>query len=150
MTTTVTRDIVVEATLPHAAEVVWKALTTAELIGKWLMPNDFEPVVGHKFNFQTKPIGEWNGIVDCEVLEVEVGRRLVYSWKGGSDRNAGPGSVLDSVVTWTLRPTEAGTHVRMVHSGFPSPQADRAYNAMSHGWERIVKEGLNGVAASLT
>lgn len=112
--------------------------------------NDVKPVVGHRFNFRTKPSGDWDGVVDCEVLEVEVGRRLAYSWKGGSDRNVGPGSVLDSVVTWTLSPTDAGTHVRMVHSGFRSPEADKAYNAMSHGWQRIVKEGLNGVAASLT
>jgi uncharacterized protein YndB with AHSA1/START domain len=42
----VTRDIVVEEFLPHAPEVVWRVLNTAELIGRWLVPNDFEPVIG--------------------------------------------------------------------------------------------------------
>jgi uncharacterized protein YndB with AHSA1/START domain len=32
-----TRDIVVEDVLPHAPELVWKTLTTGELIGRWLM-----------------------------------------------------------------------------------------------------------------
>jgi uncharacterized protein YndB with AHSA1/START domain len=71
------RDIVVEDVLPHPPERVWKALTTAELIGRWLMPNDFEPVVGKRFTFTTRPIGDWDGIVQCEVLEVVPQRRLV-------------------------------------------------------------------------
>ena len=65
-----TRDIVVEEVLPYPPERVWKALTTAELIGQWLMPNDFEPMVGKCFTFKTRPIGDWDGVVQCEVLEV--------------------------------------------------------------------------------
>src|SRR5260370_35345859 len=77
------RDIVVEDLLPHPPEKVWKALTTAELIGRWLMPNDFEPVVGKRFTFTTRPMGDWDGGVHCEVMEVVPLRRLVYSWCGG-------------------------------------------------------------------
>jgi uncharacterized protein YndB with AHSA1/START domain len=132
------RDIVVEDVVPQPPEKVWKALTTAELIGRWLMPNDFEPVVGKRFTFKTKPIGDWDGIVQCEVLEVVPPRRLVYSWKGGSDSNAQYGSRLDSVVTWTLQPEGRGTRVRLVHAGFRSPDNDSAYDAMSPGWGRIM------------
>ena len=89
------RDITVEAVLPHAPEVIWKTLTTAELIGRWLMPNDFEAVVGKKFNFKAKPMGDWDGVVSCEVLEIIENRRLVYSWKGGSSENAKYGSELE-------------------------------------------------------
>src|SRR5258708_27478087 len=89
-----TRDIVVKDVVPQSPEKVWKALTTSELIGRWLMPNDFEPVVGKRFTFKTRPIGEWDGVVQCEVLEVTPHRRLVYSWKGGS-----ASSWLESVVT---------------------------------------------------
>ncbi len=101
------RDIVVEDVLPNPPEKVWRALTTAELIGRWLMPNDFEPVVGKRFTFTSRPIGDWDGIVHCEVMEVVPQRRLVYSWKGGTDSNnaqANFASRLDSVVTWTLQP----------------------------------------------
>src|ERR1700756_3069165 len=84
---TAMRDIVVEDVLPYPPEKVWRALTTAELIGRWLMPNDFEPVVGKRFTFTTRPIGDWDGIVHCEVLEVVPQRRLAYSWQGGTEGN---------------------------------------------------------------
>jgi len=66
--------------LPHAPEVVWKTLTTSELIGRWLMPNDFAPEVGKRFTFRTKPMGDWDGVVHCEVIAVEPNRKLVFSW----------------------------------------------------------------------
>jgi uncharacterized protein YndB with AHSA1/START domain len=145
-----TRDIVVEDVLPYPPERVWKALTTAELIGKWLMPNDFEPVVGKRFTFKTRPIGEWDGVVQCEVLEVVANHRLVYSWKGGADANNSStnyGSRLDSVVSWTLQAEGQGTRLRMVHAGFRSPGNDFAYDAMSPGWGRIMGR-LGEVAAA--
>lgn len=141
-----TRDIVVEGVLPHAPETVWMTLTTADLIGRWLMPNDFEAVVGKRFTFRTKPMGGWDGVVHCEVLEVAPNRKLVYSWKGGSDENAQYGSNLDSVVTWTLTPVEGGTLLRLVHAGFRSPENDFAFDAMKSGWGRVL-EGIGRVAA---
>jgi uncharacterized protein YndB with AHSA1/START domain len=143
----VTRDIVVEGDLPHAPETVWKLLTTADLIGRWLMPNDFVPVVGRRFSFQTKPMGDWDGVVHCEVLEIVPNRRLVYSRKGGSPGNSKYGSVLDSVVSWTLIPTEGGTRLRLVHAGFRSPENDFAFDAMSGGWGRIVQR-IGEIAAA--
>ena len=133
-----TRDIVVEDVLPHPPEKVWQALTRSELISRWLMPNDFKPAVGHRFTFSTQPMGGWDGIVHCEVLEVEPNRRLVYSWKGGSDDNPKYGSRLDSVVTWTLTPEKDGTRLRLVHAGFRSPGNDFAYDAMKPGWGRVM------------
>ena len=55
------------------------------LLSQWLMENDIQPTVGHRFNFRAKPMGDWDGIVYCEVLEVDEPNRLVYGWKGGSD-----------------------------------------------------------------
>ena len=103
---------------------MWKALTTAELIGRWLMPNDFEPVVGKRFTFKTRPIGDWDGVVQCEVLEIVPHRRLVYRGRAGrmaTMARSNYGSRLDSVVTWTLQPEGRGTRLRLVHSGFRSP-----------------------------
>lgn len=128
--------------LPHAPEVVWAALTTAELIGRWLMPNDFAPVVGKTFTFRTKPMGSWDGVVHCEVLEIVPSCKLAYSWKGGSDDNPSYGSKLDTIVTWTLTPVAGGTRLRLVHAGFRSPGNDFAFDAMSPGWGRV----LNGIA----
>ena len=151
MTKETTRDIVVEDVVPQPPEKVWKALTSAGLISQWLMPTDFEPAVGKRFTFKTKPIGDWDGVVHCEVLEIVPHRRLVYSWKGGSDSNnsdSNYGSKLDSVVTWTLQPEGRGTRLRLVHTGFRSPQNDFAYDAMSPGWGRIMGR-LSEIAAAL-
>src|SRR5690242_17870906 len=144
----VTRAIVVEDVLPHSVAKVWQVLTAAELLARWLMPNDFEPVVGKRFTFTTKPIGDWDGVVHCEVLEVVPMQRLVYSWVGGSEANPARGSRLDSTVTWTLQAEGAGTRLRMVHAGFRSPGNDFAYDAMSSGWGRIVAR-ISEIAASL-
>jgi uncharacterized protein YndB with AHSA1/START domain len=73
------------------------------------------------------------------VLELEPQRKLVYSWKGGSAANAKYGSALDTVVTWTLAPVAGGTHLRMVHAGFRSPDHDFAFDAMTPGWGRILQ-----------
>jgi uncharacterized protein YndB with AHSA1/START domain len=142
------RDIVVEELLPHTPEVIWKTLTTTELIGRWLMPNNFEPVIGKQFTFQSKPMGDWDGVVLCKVLEVIPNERLVYSWKGGSDSNGAYGSRLDSIVTWTLTSVENGTRLRLVHSGFLSPQNDFAFDVMSGGWAKVV-ESIQRVAAEI-
>ena len=140
-----TRNIVVERTMPHPPQKVWRALTRAPLVAEWLMQNDFEPVVGHRFNFRATPIPDmWNGVTDCEVLEVDEPTRLTYSWNASGDE-AKDG--LKSVVTWTLTPVPDGTLVRMEHSGF-RPQDEGGRQAMGGGWPRIVGD-LERVAGGL-
>ncbi len=53
----------------HSPQRVWRALTDSAAIARWLMPNDFQPVVGHKFQLRTKPRPGFDGIVKCEVLD---------------------------------------------------------------------------------
>jgi hypothetical protein len=56
------------------------------LIAQRMMNNDFEPVVGRKFQFRAEPMPNWNGVVDCEVLIVDPFQRLSYNWGvGGSE-----------------------------------------------------------------
>jgi uncharacterized protein YndB with AHSA1/START domain len=130
-----TRSIIVERLIPHPPEKIWRALTQAHLIEQWLMKNDFEPRLGAQFTFRAKPMGDWNGIVRCEVTAFDPPRRLAYSWKGGSAVNPDYGSELDSVVEWVLAPEPGGTRVRLEHSGF-GPRNEFAFEAMSGGWPR--------------
>jgi uncharacterized protein YndB with AHSA1/START domain len=134
------RQIVVDETFPHAPETLWRTLTDAELIGRWLgmAPTGFEPVVGNRFTMKTTPAGPWDGSIHCEVLEVAPHARFAFSWKGGHRDNAGYGSSLDTVVTFTLEKVEEGTRLRMVHSGFVLPRNDVAYRNMSGGWVKVV------------
>lgn len=135
-----TQDIVVDEVFPHAPETIWKALTSAQLIARWLMPPaGFEAVEGNTFTFKTNPAGAWDGTIHCRVLEVVACRRFVYAWKGGDESNTGYGSALDTVVTWSLTPVEAGTRVRVVHSGFVTPKNDTAYRNMSEGWVKVLQ-----------
>ena len=135
-----TKSIVVERTMPHPPEKIWRALTQAPMIAEWLMQNDFEARLGHRFTFQAKPVPGWSGITHCDVIELDEPHRLAYRWGDGSESASG----LKTVVTWTLKPVEGGTRVRMEHSGF-RPADEGGYQAMGGGWPRIV-EGLERVA----
>jgi uncharacterized protein YndB with AHSA1/START domain len=123
-----TRTLVIEREMPHAPEKIWRALTQSSLIEEWLMKNDFEPQVGRAFNFRATPVPGWSGVIDCKVLVIEPITRLSYTW----------GSMgMESVVAWTLTPTESGTHVRMEQSGF-GPDQDAAYKGANYGWQRFI------------
>lgn len=135
------RDIVLDEVFPHAPATIWKALTSAQLIARWLMPpKGFEPVVGNAFTYQTTPGGSWDGVIHCRVLEVVPNQRLAYAWKGGHADNVGYGAPLDTVVTWSLTAVEGGTRVRLVHAGFVMPRNESAYTSMSGGWKKVVRQ----------
>jgi uncharacterized protein YndB with AHSA1/START domain len=142
--TVATRSVIVERQMRHPPEKIWRALTQGPLIEDWLMKNDFQPVVGHKFNFRTAPMPHWNGVTDCEVLAVEPHERLSYSWDASGEEAA---NGLKTVVTWTLTPTEGGTHLRMEQSGFRL-QDENNYQGAVYGWQRLV-DGLERVTAGL-
>ena len=125
-----TRSVVVEREIPFPVERLWRALTQPHLIEEWLMKNDFAPVVGHRFNLR----GEWGGVLDCEVLTVEPGRRLAYRW---DHVNEDPKFDLRSIVTFTLTPTATGTHLRMEQAGF-RPEQKQASGGAVHGWNAFL------------
>jgi uncharacterized protein YndB with AHSA1/START domain len=133
------QQIVVDEVFPHAPETIWRTLTSGELIGRWLMvPTGFEPVEGRRFTFQTRPAGAWDGVIHCQVLVAMANERLAYSWKSGDPGNAGYGSPLDTVVSWTLTRVEGGTRLRLVHAGFVTPTNDSAFDSMRSAWPGVV------------
>ena len=123
-----TRSVVIERVFPHPPEKLWRALTENSLLAQWLLKNDFEPAVGHKFQFRSEPMPNWDGLIDCEVLIVDPLKKLSYTWSALG---------LDSVVLWTLTPAEGGTHVRMEHSGF-RPDQQAAYQGATYGWQHFL------------
>ena len=137
-----TQDIVVEEVFPHTPEMIWKTLTSGALIGRWLKmaPKAFKPVKGQRFTFQTTPAGAWDGVIQCEVLEVVPNQRFAFSWQAGDEGNVGYGSRLDTIVTFTLAKADGGTRLRLVHSGFVMPKNDGAYKNMSGGWKKVVPQ----------
>ena len=119
---TETLSVVVEWEVPFPPEKVWRGLTQPQLIEKWLMKNDFKPVVDHAFTLRA----DW-GAVDCKVLAVEPNKTLSYTWAAYG---------LESIVTWTLTPASAGTHLRMEQSGF-RPDQPQYYEGAKGGWQKF-------------
>jgi len=118
---------------PHPPEAVWEYLTNAGLMELWLMKNDFQPIIGHDFQFRAKPIPslDWDGILYCKVLEIVPFKRLSYSWKLGP----GDGTInLDSVVRWELQPKDKGTELLLHHGDFAILKNIGIFNAMNKGW----------------
>lgn len=134
------RSVVVERDFAHPPEKLWRALTQPHLIEAWLMKNDFAPVVGHRFNLR----GDWGGVLDCQVLAIEPPHSLSYSWDHVNDD---PAYDLRSVVTFTLTPSDTGTHLRMEQTGF-RPTQKQAIGGAHHGWQAFLAK-LEGVAGDI-
>ncbi|MEV4656382.1 SRPBCC domain-containing protein [Micromonospora sp. NPDC049301] len=132
----------VDQFLPHPPAKVWRVLTDPDLIARWLMQTDFVPVVGHRFTFRTDPRPGFDGIVHCEVLDLDPQRLLRWSWRGGS---------LDTVVTWTLAAEGRGTRLFLEHSGFDpdDPLQQRTYALLDGGWRSHVWRRLTKVLDAL-
>ncbi len=119
-----TVSVVVEREIPHSPEKVWRALTQQHLIAEWLMANDFEPTLGRRFGLHWEAPNGMKGDIEAEVLTIEPHRTLAYSWCSMG---------VDSVVTFTLTPTSAGTHLKMEQAGFKGDQKPNIEGAR-HGW----------------
>lgn len=126
-----TRSVVIEREIAFPPEKIWRALTQPHLIAEWLMKSDFKPAMDHAFTFSA----DW-GAVDCKVTALEANTTLAYSWAAYG---------LESVVTWTLIPTQAGTLLRMEQSGFRKDQ-EQAYQGAQSGW-RVFLAKLEQVLA---
>jgi uncharacterized protein YndB with AHSA1/START domain len=119
------RDLHFEIDYPHPPEKVWQALTDPVAIAEWLMPNNFEPRVGHTFTFRTHPAPGFDGVIHSEVLEIHPPKRLVYTWCNGK---------LNTCVTWTLQATQDGTRLILDHTGFEGWRGWMLSNLLGQGW----------------
>lgn len=129
-----------EIELAHRPEKVWRALTEPALLEKWLLPAvGFELAAGAQFRFQAPPMPNWDGIVGCEILTIETHKQLRYAWRVGD---------LDTVVTFTLTPTGAGTRLDIVQSGF-KPEQKQNFGGARYGWN-MMSEKLVALLGGLT
>jgi uncharacterized protein YndB with AHSA1/START domain len=137
-----TQSITMEFDFPHPPATVWRALTEPELLAKWLMATDMKLAVGQSFTFKMPPKPGWDGVVSCEMKEIELHERLRYSW----------GSLgLDTVVTWTLAPTsKGGTLLRLEQSGFPTGETRLPFfEGAKWGWQNMAGQRLPEVLGQI-
>ncbi len=127
-----------EVTYPHPRANVWRALTHPDLIGRWLMrPEGFAPVVGTRFVLRAEGAHRgWRGFVECEVLAVEPGRLLRYSWVGDPDHPP-------LTVTFSLTDAGSGTRLVLDHEGFEGFGGWLlARLMMGPGWGKMLRRSL--------
>lgn len=115
-------------------EKVWKAVSTADGIAGWWMPNTFEPTLGHEFVLHA---GEY-GDSPCKITELDPPNRVSFDW----DK--------DWKLTFELRKLDENqTEFTLIHSGWyeeETTEFGQPHTAirehMNTGWERIVKDKL--------
>jgi uncharacterized protein YndB with AHSA1/START domain len=105
----VSRPVRLSRTLPYAPEEVWEALTDRGRLGEWMAENDFEPRVGHRFELRTGPRPGWDGVLRCQVIELDPPRRLRFSCASDLARRG--------TVTISLTPVAKGTRLLLEHEG---------------------------------
>jgi uncharacterized protein YndB with AHSA1/START domain len=123
-----TQTVILERTFPHPPEKLWRALTQSHLVAQWLLANDFEPTPNRPFQFRADPVPQWDGLIDCKVLTLDPLKSLSYTWTALG---------VDTVVLFTLTPTDSGTHLRLEHSGF-RPDNPAAYKGATYGWQKFL------------
>ena len=119
-----------EFDLRHSPQKVWRALTDPALLTEWLLPVvGLELAPGAAFTFKSQPHPGWDGTVNCRILEIEAHKKLSYTWVVGDME-------LDTVVTFTLAPTESGTRLSLVQSGF-KPHQKQNFGGARYGWKMM-------------
>jgi uncharacterized protein YndB with AHSA1/START domain len=117
-----------EFDLRHPPAKIWRALTEPALMAKWLLPIvNFDLAPGAEFTLQAPPQPGWDGAVNCRVIDVVPHETLSYTWKVGD---------LDTVVTFVLAPSEAGTRLSLVQSGFKESQK-KNFGGARYGWRMM-------------
>lgn len=113
----------------------WEYIASVELIEKWVMKNNFMPIVGVDFQFRTNPVSalDFNGIFDCRVLIVIPFQGLVYSWKIKSKKCD---FLLNTNVLWQIRSKGEGTEISLCHYGFAQSNDLKMYVALTDSWLR--------------
>jgi uncharacterized protein YndB with AHSA1/START domain len=133
---------------PHSPAKVWRALTDPALIPLWTVTgaggrtDGFAPLVGTKFRLIAKPKLGWNGIVDCEVLEVDAPRLLRYSWIDGNGGEM-------TVVSYQLEPRADGTRFSYAHTGFTGVGGLFMAQLLGHVRRKMLSVGLPAVLDDL-
>lgn len=117
-----------EFDLAHPPQKVWRALTDARLLTEWLLPiTQLKLEENAEFRFQAPPQPGWDGAVNCRYLAIEPQKKLSWSWVVGD---------IDTVVTFTLTPTDTGTRLSLQQTGF-KPHQKQNFGGARYGWNMM-------------
>jgi uncharacterized protein YndB with AHSA1/START domain len=110
---------------PHPVEKVWGALTDPKALSVWLMDNDFEPRIGKRFILRGRRVPPGSrGWHECEVLELQPPRRMVWSWIVNEGE-------APTRVEFRLEALDHGTRLTLSHTGETDPITR---SRLTEGW----------------
>jgi uncharacterized protein YndB with AHSA1/START domain len=118
-----------ELSLKAPRETVWRYLQDPDLLAAWLMRNNFSGRVGERFQFFARPSNDWDGVLNCRLVELDPPRKIAYTW----DANDIEGETL---VTIELFEEPGGTRLALIHSNFELAARDVGEIVRRHeaGW----------------
>jgi uncharacterized protein YndB with AHSA1/START domain len=161
------RTIRIKQCYEHPVEVVWRALTDANFLGKWFMKNDLVPEIGKEFTFQMAPQKGWDGTTYCQITELEPMKKMSFSYKGSatgekalacagihSDKadSLGKGifTELDTMLTFKLESTCGGSCLTLEHSGYRGLKLVIISLIMGIGWKKQLGKRLPPVLKQIS
>jgi uncharacterized protein YndB with AHSA1/START domain len=126
---------------------VYRAWLDPELVQRWMVPGDF---TASRVEIDARPgghFGVWHSLggvdaggFECEFIELEENRRLVFRWGFvGPDRLDGP--IFDSLLTVTLRETDTGsTALTLIHERLEdlARVMPDAADMVGPGWDEVL------------
>lgn len=126
--------------VPLTADQTFALVTEPERLRRWqAISARVNLRAGGEFRWTVVPGANAGGTF----VEVEPGRRVVYTWGWEGDEAQPPGT---STVTITLEPAEGGTTVRLVHEGLTPEQETQHHEGWDHFMERLAVAGREGDA----
>ena len=126
--------------VPLTADQTFALVTEPERLRRWQSTSARVDLrAGGEFRWTVVPGANAGGTF----VEVEPGKRLVYTWGWEGDEAQPPGT---STVTITLEPAEGGTTVKLVHEGLTPEQEVQHHEGWDHFMERLAVAGREGDA----
>jgi uncharacterized protein YndB with AHSA1/START domain len=130
-----------ETDIAAPVEKVWAAITEASHLGTWF--GDAGATVDLRPGGRITLSFKGHGTVQAVIEKVEPTSYLSYRWTGplGGEPVAGRSTLIE----FSLLPTESGTRLRVVESGFAELEVTEEerngyYNGNVDGWQQKVEE----------
>lgn len=137
--------LIVEGIYNVSSDKVWSAITNLDEMRNWYFQlEDFKPKVGFKFDFLGGPENGKQYLHLCEVIEVDEGKKIVYTWRYDNY----PGN---SSVSWELLDKGDTTLVKLTHTGletFAGLGAEFEKTSFNEGWNYFLHKALKGYLES--
>jgi uncharacterized protein (TIGR03086 family) len=126
--------------VPLDADETFALVTEPERLRRWqVVAGRVDLRAGGEYRWTVVPGANAGGTF----VEVEPGKRLVYTWGWEGDEGHPPGT---STVTITLEPAAGGTTVRLVHEGLTPELEEHHHEGWDHFMERLAVAGREGDA----